>query len=140
MNWLAFALLSALFASLTAVFAKIGVKNIDANLATAIRTVIIVFFSWGLVFCQGTIKQVGNISKFSLLFLIISGITTALSWLFYFRALQTGDASRVTSIDKLSILLTIFFAVIFLREKITPNVLLGALLMSLGAILISFQK
>lgn len=136
MSWLIFALLSALFAALTAILAKIGVKNIDSNMATAIRTVVILFFAWGIVIFQGTAKQVTSISKFTLIFLILSGITTGLSWLFYFRALQLGKASQVAPIDKLSLVLTIIFAVMLLREKITIVTLIGSVLMTVGAILI----
>src|SRR5258708_36773285 len=94
MSWLIFALLSAFFAALTAILAKIGVKDVNSNLATAIRTVIILIFAWGIVFAQGTWKQIGGISQFSLIFLILSGIATGLSWLFYFKALQIGTASQ----------------------------------------------
>src|SRR4051794_3082817 len=99
MSWLIFALLSAFFASLTAILAKIGVKEVNSNLATAIRTVVILLFAWGIVFYQGTVKDIAGISKFSLVFLVLSGIATGLSWLFYFRALQLGNASQVAPID-----------------------------------------
>src|SRR5258708_5517538 len=140
MSWLIFALLSAFFAALTAILAKIGVKDVNSNLATAIRTVIILIFAWGIVFAQGTWKQIGGISQFSLIFLILSGIATGLSWLFYFKALQIGTASQVSPIDKLSLVLTIVLAAIFLREKVTPQILIGAVLMSFGAILVSLSK
>ena len=136
MSWLVYALLSALFAALTAILAKIGVKDVDSNLATAIRTVVIILFAWGIVFFQGTYKQVSNISRFSLLFLILSGIATGLSWLFYFRALQLGAASRVSPIDKLSLVFTIILAAIILKEKISLAIILGATLMTIGAILV----
>lgn len=140
MSWLIFALLSAVFAALTAILAKIGIKDVNSNLATAIRTIVILMFAWGIVFFQGTIKEVGSISKFSLLFLILSGIATGLSWLFYFRALQLGTASQVSPIDKLSLVITIVLAAIILREKITPQIVVGAVLMSAGAILIGLSK
>ena len=140
MSWLVFALLSALFAALTAILAKIGIKNVDSNLATAIRTVVIMIFAWGIVLFQNTQKQISSISKFSLVFLILSGLATGLSWLFYFKALQTGDASKVAPIDKLSLVLTIILAVIILKEKITLSILAGAVLMSAGAILIALGK
>lgn len=140
MNWFVFAFLSAIFAALTAVLAKIGIKNVDSNLATAIRTVVIIIFAWGIVFFQGTLKQVGSISQFSLLFLILSGITTGLSWLFYFRALQLGNASQVAPIDKLSLALTVILAVLFLREKVNFSIIMGVVLMTIGTFLIAFGK
>lgn len=140
MNWLTFALLSAFFAALTAILAKIGIKDVNSNLATAIRTIVILVFAWGIVLFQGTWKQMGSISNFSLIFLILSGIATGLSWLFYFRALQLGQASQVTPIDKLSLVITIVLATIILKEKITPQILLGSILMSIGAILVALSK
>lgn len=137
MNWLFFALASAFFAALTAILAKVGVKNVDSNLATAIRTVVILLFAWAIVFFQGTHKQLGSISKYSLVFLVLSGVATGLSWLFYFRALQTGDASKVVPVDKLSLVLTIILATILLHEKITISVALGAVLMTVGAVLVA---
>ncbi|MBI3366398.1 EamA family transporter [Candidatus Roizmanbacteria bacterium] len=139
-NWLIYAFLSALFAAFTAILAKIGVKDVNSNLATAVRTVVILLFAWGIVFAEGTHKQLSNISKGSFLFLILSGVATGLSWLFYFRALQLGEASRVSPIDKLSLVLTIILAAAILKEKITPLILLGALLMSVGAIIIGLAK
>ena len=137
MNWLPYALLSAFFAALTAILAKIGIKGVDSNLATAIRTIVILLFAWGIVWQQGLFKQISSISQFSLLFLVLSGIATGLSWLFYFRALQIGTASQVAPIDKLSLVITIVLAAIILKEKVTISIVIGALLMSLGAILIS---
>ncbi len=138
MGWLFYAILSAIFAALTAILAKIGIKNVDSNLATAIRTVIILFFAWGIVLFQGTFKQFSSISRFSLVFLILSGIATGLSWLFYFKALQLGKASQVSPIDKLSLVITIILAAFILKEKITLPIAIGAVLMSIGAILIGF--
>lgn len=140
MTWFIYALLSAFFAALTAILAKIGVKDVDSNLATAIRTVIILLFAWGIVLAQGTFKQFGAISKFSFLFLTLSGIATGLSWLFYFRALQLGDASRVSPIDKLSLVITIILAIVILKEKITLSLAIGAILMTAGAIIIGLGK
>lgn len=140
MNWIFFAILSAFFAALTAILAKIGIKNVNSNLATAIRTIVILIFAWGIVFYQGLHKQLPNLSKFSLLFLILSGIATGLSWLFYFKALQLGPASRVSPIDKLSLVLTIVLAAIFLKERVTLPIFLGATLMSIGAIIIGLAK
>ncbi len=140
MSWLIYAFLSALFAALTAILAKIGVKNVDSNLATAVRTVVILFFAWAIVFVQGTHKQLVNIDRFSLIFLILSGIATGLSWLFYFRALQLGNASQVSPIDKLSLVLTIVLAAIILKEKVSLPIVAGAILMSIGAILVALAK
>lgn len=137
MQWLIFSLLSATFAAITAILAKIGVKDVNSNLATAIRTIIIMVFAWGIVFFQGAHKQLGNISKFSLLFLILSGIATGVSWLFYFRALQIGNVSKVAPIDRLSLVLTIILGAIILKEHVNLLIIAGAVLMSIGAILIT---
>lgn len=137
MSWIAFAILSAVFAALTAILAKIGIKDVDSNLATAVRTVIILFFAWGIVLWQGTANKLTSISHFSLVFLILSGITTGLSWLFYFRALQIGKASQVAPIDKLSLIITIILAAIILKEKVSPGIVVGGVLMAIGAILVS---
>lgn len=140
MSWLTYALFSAFFAAITAIFAKMGVKNVDSNLATVIRTVVIILFAWGIVFYQGSIRQLGSISSFSLIFLILSGIATGLSWLFYFKALQLGQASQVSPIDKLSLVITIVLAAIILKEKVSFSIVIGAVLMTLGAILIATGK
>lgn len=140
MSWVTYAFLSAIFAAFTAILAKIGIKNVDSNLATAIRTVVIVLFAWGIVFYQGTFKQLNSISKYSLVFLILSGIATGLSWLFYFRALQLGKASQVAPIDKLSLVITIILAAVVLKEKVTASIVLGGVLMALGAILVGWGK
>jgi len=140
MQWLGYAILSAVFAAATAILAKIGIKDINSNLATAIRTVVILLFAWGIVFAQGTYKQLGAISQFTLLFLVLSGIATGLSWLFYFRALQLGNASQVAPIDKLSLVFTIILAILFLKEKMSLQVILGATLMTAGSILIALAK
>jgi len=137
MSWLIYALISAFFAALTAILAKIGIKNIDSNLATAIRTVVILFFAWGIVIWQGTFNKISSISQFSLVFLILSGITTGLSWLFYFRALQLGKASQVAPIDKLSLIITIILAAVILKEKVSLAIVIGGALMAIGAILVS---
>lgn len=140
MSWFVFALLSAFFAALTAILAKVGIKNVNSNLATAIRTVVILIFAWGIVFFQGTWKQLGSISKFSLLFIVLSGLATGLSWIFYFRALQLGQASQVSPVDKLSLALTVILAVIFLHERINLSTTLGILLTLAGTYLIAFGK
>jgi transporter family protein len=140
MNWLLAAFLSAFFAALTSILAKIGVKNINSNLATAIRTVVILFFAWGIVFFQGGAKEIFQISKTSFIFLILSGIATGLSWLFYFYALKVGDASKVVPIDKLSLVLTIILAALILKEKVTLPIIIGSLLMTTGALIIALVK
>ena len=123
--WKYYALLSAVFASLTAIFAKIGIRNIDSNLATAIRTGVILLITWGIVFFSNRIGEVRELTKMNWLFLILSGVATGLSWLFYFKALQLGDASKVAPIDKLSVIFTIFLSFIILKETVSWRVLLG---------------
>lgn len=140
MSWLIFALLSAVFAAMTAILAKIGIKGVDSNLATAIRTVIILLFAWGIVMVQGTWRQLGSISQFSLLFLILSGLATGFSWLFYFRALQIGNASQVAPVDKLSLAITVVLAMIILHEKMNVSQIIGVVLMLAGTFLITFGK
>jgi len=140
MQWVISAVLAAVFAALTSILAKIGIKDVNSNLATAIRTVVILVFAWGIVLAQGTYKELPHLAKPTWIFLILSGVATGLSWLFYFRALQLGEASRVVPIDKLSLVLTIIMAFFFLKEKVTILTLLGSLLMTLGAIIISFAK
>lgn len=136
MTWFIFALLSALFAALTAILAKIGVKNIDSNLATAIRTIVIFVFAWGIVFFQGTQKGLTTMPRITLLFLVLSGIATGLSWLFYFKALQMGDVSKVVPIDKLSLVFTIILASIVLKESLGLKAIIGVVLMVMGSVLI----
>ena len=132
--WWIYALLSALFAALTAIFAKVGVTNVNANLATAIRTVIILLVAWGIVLARGEAKEIGSISKHNLLFLVISGIATGLSWIFYFKALQVGKVSQVAPVDKLSVALTILLSFIFLNEALTVKAAIGAALIIAGTI------
>ena len=140
MTWIFYAFLSAIFAAATAILAKIGIKDINSDLATAIRTIVVLFFAWGVVLFKGLGKQIHSISKFSLIFLILSGVATGLSWLFYFKALQMGQASKVVPIDKLSLVFTIILAAIVLKEKINLLTIVGALLMSAGAIIIGLVK
>jgi transporter family protein len=140
MSWFVFALLSAVFAALTAILAKIGIKGVDSNLATAIRTVVILLFAWGIVMVQGTWRQLGAISQFSLVFLVLSGLATGLSWLFYFRALQLGNASQVAPVDKLSLAITVVLAMIILHEKMNMSQIIGVILMLVGTFLIAFGK
>lgn len=140
MNWLGYAILSAVFASATAILAKVGISGVNSNLATAIRTIVILLFAWGIVFAQGTYNQLSSIPRHTMVFLVLSGIATGVSWLFYFRALQMGSASEVAPIDKLSLVFTIVLAGVFLKEKVTPQIFFGAFLMSLGAILVALGK
>ena len=133
--WRLYAILSALFAALTSIFAKVGLQDINSDLATAIRTTIILLLTWGIVFFGHKADGITNLTWQTWLFLILSGISTGLSWLFYFKALQTGDVSRVAPIDKLSIVITILLAFIFLHEKVTLRVLIGSLLISGGVFL-----
>lgn len=134
MSWAIYALLSAFFASLVAIFGKIGIKGVDTNLAVAIRTVIIVVFAWVIVILQGNVHELTKISRFSYTFIIISAIATGLSWLFYYKALQMGDASRVAPIDKLSVALTVILAFVILHEKPTRDTIIGGLLVTLGVL------
>ena len=140
MQWLLFAFLSAVFAALTSILAKIGIKGVDSNLATAIRTTVILIFAWGIVFAQGLSSKIGDFSKTTWIFLILSGLATGLSWLFYFRALQLGEASKVVPIDKLSLILTIILAGVLLHEKITLPIVFGSILMTIGALVIALVK
>lgn len=132
--WKYYALLSAFFAALTAIFAKVGVKDINSDLATAIRTTVILILTWGIVLCSGQASSVRSIPGHTWLFLILSGLCTGLSWLFYFKALQTGDVSRVAPVDKLSVVITICLSFLLLKEPASPRVILGALLITCGSI------
>lgn len=133
--WKYYALLSALFAALTAIFAKVGVRNINADLATAIRTSVILLLTWGIVFFGHHAGEVKDIPRQAWLFLILSGLATGASWLFYFKALQTGDVSRVAPIDKLSVVITIGLSFLLLKEPVSLRVVLGALLITGGSLL-----
>lgn len=132
--WKYYALLSAFFAALTAVLAKLGVKDINSDLATAIRTAVILVITWGIAASGQHISEIRNIPHTTWLFLIFSGIATGLSWLFYFKALQSGDASRVAPVDKLSVVITIILSCIFLKEQLTVRVVIGAILITCGSI------
>ena len=134
--WWIYALLSAFFASLTAVFAKVGVTHVNSNLATAIRTIVILFVAWGIVFFRGELKSAQSLTKQNLLFLIISGIATGLSWIFYFKAIQVGKLSQVAPVDKLSVALTILLSVIFLGEALSWKTAIGALLIISGTMIL----
>jgi len=134
--WWFYALLSAFFASLTAIFAKVGVTGVNSNLATAIRTIIILLVAWGIVFFRGEYKGLQHLSRHNIFFLVISGLATGLSWIFYFKALQTGRVSQVAPVDKLSVALTIVLSVVFLGEVLSWKAALGALLIIAGTIVL----
>lgn len=137
--WKVYALLSALFAALTAICDKVGVKDIDSNLATAIRTSVILLLTWGIVFATGHLSQVRSVPRYTWLFLVLSGISTGLSWLFYFKAIQLGDVSRVAPVDKLSVVLTIILAFLLLKEPVSPKVIAGGVLICSGSILMMWK-
>lgn len=132
--WLVFALLSAIFAALTSILAKIGINGVNSNLATAIRTVVVVGMAWGMVFLTHAQNGLSEISRKSWLFLILSGLATGASWLCYYKALQMGDASKVVPIDKLSIVLTLVLAFVFLHEEFTIKSLIGCILIGAGTL------
>jgi bacterial/archaeal transporter family protein len=134
--WKYFALLSALFAALTAILAKLGLKGISSNLATAIRTVVILFLVWGIVVFSGEAKDVKLLTRQNLLFLVLSGLATGLSWIFYFKALATGPVSKVAPIDKLSVALTICLSAVLLKEPLDGKTILGGLLILAGTIVL----
>jgi transporter family protein len=135
MTWLPYALLSATFAAATAILAKLGVSGVSSNLATAVRTVVILVFAWGIVLSRGEHRALAGIQPRTLLFLVLSGVTTGLSWLAYFRALQLGPASRVAPLDKLSLPFTIVLAILVLGESVNARAVLGVILMAVGALL-----
>lgn len=130
--WMIFALLSAVFAALTSILAKVGIENVNSNLATAIRTVVVVIMAWGMVFITNAQSGITEISRKSWLFLILSGLATGASWLCYYKALQIGDASKVVPIDKLSVVITLVLAFIFLHEEFTMKSLIGCVLIAAG--------
>ena len=132
--WSVYALLSALFAALTAIFAKVGIKGVDTNLATAIRTVVILIIAWLIVLARGSINAHTTLNKTNWLFLILSGIATGLSWIFYFKALQAGKVAQVAAVDKLSVALAIVLSVVFLKEVLTLKTAIGAGLIIAGTI------
>jgi bacterial/archaeal transporter family protein len=134
--WWIYALLSALFAALTAVLAKAGIKGVNTDLATAIRTVVILIIAWGIAFFRGETSGLQALSRNNFIFLCLSGVATGLSWIFYFKALQLGKVSQVAPVDKLSVALAIIFSVIFLGETLTLKIALGALLIIAGTIVL----
>ncbi len=133
--WFIFALLSAVFAALTSILAKIGIEGVNSNLATAIRTVVVVVLAWGMVFLTNAQTGISEISKKSWIFLILSGLATGASWLCYYRALQVGDASKVVPIDKLSVVITLILAFVFLHEQFTVKSAIGCVLIGAGTLL-----
>lgn len=137
--WKYYALLSAFFAALTAIFAKMGVKDIDSDLATAIRTTIILLITWGIALVGTHASDIRSITGHTWLFLVLSGVATGLSWLFYFKALQLGDVSRVAPIDKLSVVITICLSFLFLKEPVGSRVIVGALLITAGSIVMLYK-
>lgn len=132
--WFVFALLSAVFAALTSILAKIGIEGVNSNLATAIRTMVVVVMAWGMVFLTHTQSGISEISRKSWIFLILSGAATGASWLCYYRALQIGEASKVVPIDKLSVVITLILAFLFLHEEFTAKSLLGCILIGAGTL------
>ena len=133
--WALFAILSAVFAALTSILAKIGIEGVNSNLATALRTVVVLAMAWGMVFLTNQQNGIVEISKKSWLFLILSGLATGASWLCYYKALQMGEASKVVPIDKLSVVITLVMAFIFLHEQITTKSLIGAILNTAGTLI-----
>ena len=134
--WFVFALLSAVFAALTSVLAKIGIENVESNLATAIRTVVVLIMAWGMVFITKGQSGISDISKKSWIFLILSGLATGASWLCYYKAVQIGEVSKVVPVDKLSVVITLILAAVFLHEEFTAKTLLGAVLITAGTLIL----
>lgn len=133
--WVIFALLSAIFAALSSILAKVGINGVNSNLATAIRTVVVIVMAWGMVFLTNTQNGIFEIDRKSWIFLILSGLSTGASWLCYYRALQIGDASKVVPIDKLSVVITLVLAFVFLHENFTLKSLLGCILIGAGTLI-----
>jgi len=136
--WAVYAFLAALFAALTSIFAKIGIENVNSNLATAIRTVVVILMAWGIVFATGKHAEISGITQKSWVFLILSGLATGLSWLFYFRALQLGNVSRVVPIDKFSVVITIVLSFIILGEAVNVKTIIGGILITAGTFVLIF--
>jgi len=136
--WWIYALLSAFFAALTAIFAKVGIKGVDTDLATAIRTVVILILAWGIAFFRGGTSTINTLTKHNLIFLCLSGVATGLSWIFYFKALQLGNVSQVAPVDKMSVAIAIILSFIFLGEPMTLKVIIGGLLIIGGTLVLIF--
>lgn len=132
--WFVFALLSVIFAALTSILAKVGIDGVNSNLATAIRTVVVVIMAWGMVFLTNVQSEISQISRKSWIFLILSGLATGASWLCYYKALQMGDASKVVPVDKLSVVLTLILAFVFLHEDFTAKSIVGCILIGAGTL------
>ena len=130
--WILFAILSAFFAAATSILAKIGIEDISSNLATAIRTIVVLIMAWGIVFFTGTHSQISSIGTKSWVFLILSGLATGLSWLFYYKALQIGEASKVVPIDKFSVVISMIMAFVILKETVTLKTILGGVFITIG--------
>ena len=133
--WFVFALLSAIFAALTSILAKVGIDGVNSNLATAIRTVVVMAMAWGMVFLTNAQSGITEISRKSWVFLILSGLATGASWLCYYKALQVGDASKVVPVDKLSVVITLVLAFVFLHEEFTLKSLIGCILITIGTLI-----
>lgn len=133
--WLVFALASAVFAALTSILAKVGIEGVNSNLATALRTCVVLVMAWGMVFLTNAQVGIGGISRKSWLFLILSGVATGASWLCYYKALQIGEASKVVPVDKLSVVITLILAFVFLHEKMNAKSVIGCLLIGAGTLL-----
>lgn len=136
--WIVFAVSSAVFAALTSIFAKIGIENINSNVATAIRTLVVLIMAWIMVFLTGQHSNLGSISQRNWIFLIISGICTGLSWLCYYKALQSTEVMKVVTIDKFSIVLTLIFSALILKEAITLKMIVGIICITVGTLLLAF--
>lgn len=134
--WKYYALLSAFFAALTAILAKAGIKGISGNLATAIRTIVILFIAWGIVLAGGELKEIKTLTRSNIIFLLLSGIATGLSWIFYFKALETGDVSKVAPIDKLSVAIAIGLSFLILKEPVDVKTIIGGALIVAGTLVI----
>lgn len=132
--WFVFALLSAVFAAVTSILAKVGIEGVNSNLATAVRTVVVVLVAWGMVFLTGAQEGLATIGRKSWVFLILSGLATGASWLCYYRALQIGDASKVVPVDKMSVVITLLLAFVFLHEEFTAKSLIGCILIGVGTL------
>lgn len=132
--WFVFAILSAIFAALTSILAKAGITGVNSTLATAIRTIVVLIMAWGMVFLTNTQSGISEINKKNWIFLILSGLATGASWLCYYKALQTGEASKVVPIDKLSVVITLILAFVFLHEEFTAKSILGCVLISIGTL------
>ena len=139
MNWLAWSFLSALFAALTAVLAKIGVTGVNSNLATAIRTTVILLFTWSIAAFSANLREIGGLNRRTWIFLVLSGIATGFSWLCYFRALQVGEVSKVAPVDKLSVVLAMLLAFAILGERVSAREWAGAACIVIGALLIAWK-